>query len=339
MDILRCRRQRLIFLIQFHTLDDCFQGTCYYNTQARSDKLQTTSINHCSDITNPVCFRQTHINNHFFKSDAIDNEDPLSVICGYDRITNGLHEFLLNDNAKRARFYRWAKKVMKQWNIKEENCSLALLLSKVRETVLILSSDPAHNISDAFNKKFTKKSTKVNGYDNLFAMEFDLSGGISELPKGETADLGLSDFFFGLANCNYGLYGRSMFQEMLPSFSVDTAPIGRTLRLLSFSSAIEKGLDKILRLKNQVEPMLTQISSVFDTHSIIVNQVLFPTPSENINSCSCCASKMRLQQKYIEQIDDLYDDFNVVKLPFIYDEVRGIQNINSFSQHLMKNAI
>ncbi|XP_075518578.1 ATPase GET3A-like [Primulina tabacum] len=144
---------------------------------------------------------------------------------------------------------------------------LATLFARVRSSVLIISTDPAHNLSDAFQQKFTKTPTLVNGYSNLYAMEVDPNVEHDESLGSDMTDGFLSD----LANSIPGIDEAMSFAEMLKlvqtmDYSVivfDTAPTGHTLRLLQFPSTLEKGLAKMMSLKNKFGGLLSQMTRLF----------------------------------------------------------------------------
>lgn len=75
----------------------------------------------------------------------------------------------------------------------------------------------------------------------------------------------------------------------------------------------------------ETERMIQELSSYqIDTHCIVVNQLIFPKKD---NPCEQCNARRMMQKKYLEQIEELYDEFNVVKMPLLVEEVRGKERL------------
>ena len=167
--------------------------------------------------------------------------------------------------------------------------SLAVEMSKHRENVLLISTDPAHNLSDAFDQKFNGQPSQIKGFENLFAMEIDPSsnegGGLGGLMGGMGGDGGSGGAMEGMTEemkeqskgfmseimgSIPGIDEATSFGQILKSldsynFDViifDTAPTGHTLRLLNFPVILEKGIVKLIELKEKFGGMLTSMGGM-----------------------------------------------------------------------------
>ncbi|MBD3191605.1 MAG: AAA family ATPase [Candidatus Heimdallarchaeota archaeon] len=146
---------------------------------------------------------------------------------------------------------------------------------------LLISSDPAHSISDSFEQKIGDKPTSIQGINNLDGLEIDLKREMKEIePLLKQAlnepfeKLGVTGFDFYSGDLMFpGLDEALAFNKLItyvenPEYDFvifDTAPTGHTLRFLSLPELLDSWLLKLLKFRSTIQKIASLFSGKKDT--------------------------------------------------------------------------
>jgi len=139
-------------------------------------------------------------------------------------------------------------------------CSLSIAIACEGKKVLLISTDPASNLQDIFGQTLSNRPTKIEGIDNLFALNLDPEQAAQHYKeqmvgpyRGKLPDVVIQNMEEQLSGaCTVEIAAFNEFATLLTNSSVienfdtivfDTAPTGHTLRLLQLPSAWSTFLD------------------------------------------------------------------------------------------------
>ncbi|KAJ4822300.1 hypothetical protein Tsubulata_006412 [Turnera subulata] len=148
--------------------------------------------------------------------------------------------------------------------------SLAVKFASHGHPTLVVSTDPAHSLSDSFDQDLTGGAlVPVEGLDSrLFAVEINPDKAKDEFLSAsqKTGKSGVKDIMGGLGlgmladqvmqfveSLEYGMFTRIVF---------DTAPTGHTLRLLSLPDFLDASIGKMMKLKKKLAMATSALKSV-----------------------------------------------------------------------------
>lgn len=146
--------------------------------------------------------------------------------------------------------------------------------------MLLISTDPAHNVSDAFLQQFSGEPEKVKGLPNLWACEVDPAVSLEQdiaaikesAGEGHTSkemDRFISDFrewVMSVPGIDEAMALSSVLEHMengrFDLLIFDTAPTGHTIRLLQLPTVLKLGLEKLQSWKSRLGTLLASVSSL-----------------------------------------------------------------------------
>ncbi|CAN1238100.1 ATPase GET3B [Linum grandiflorum] len=209
---------------------------------------------------------------------------PVEDVAGFDDMVSGT----------RRKYYMLGGK----GGVGKTSCAAALAVKFANSghPTLVVSTDPAHSLSDSFAQDLTGGTlVQVEGPDSpLFALELNPEKAREEFRTASQSNggTGVKDFMEGMGlgmlveqvgrlcfilhsiktrvciECSASFWQVIQFLES-PEYSMftrivfDTAPTGHTLRLLSLPDFLDASIGKILKLKQKISSATSAIKSVF----------------------------------------------------------------------------
>ncbi|MBV0900818.1 ArsA family ATPase [Haloarcula salina] len=175
-------------------------------------------------------------------------------------------------------------------------CAAATALASARDgtATLVVSTDPAHSLSDTLDADIPATPTRIREEIPLFAAEIDPEAAVGDGPLGVDGDAfgGMGDLLGGDGmmggggaeagdpiSGEDGLLGGSMpgadeaaamrllldyvDDDRFDRVVIDTAPTGHTLRLLELPETMDSMVGKILQLRERFSGMMGNLTGMF----------------------------------------------------------------------------
>ena len=158
------------------------------------------------------------------------------------------------------------------------SAATALWFSRQGKKTLIISTDPAHSLSDSYERNIGYNPTPIA--ENLEALEIDPDMAMKEyqakmkeqqaLNPGMGMDMGMMQDQMDMASMSPGIDEAAAFDKFLQYMTTDeydiiifdTAPTGHTLRLLSFPEMMDSWVGKMIKVRRQVGSMAKAFKNI-----------------------------------------------------------------------------
>ncbi|GAB6879562.1 TRC40/GET3/ArsA family transport-energizing ATPase [Halorubrum gandharaense] len=150
------------------------------------------------------------------------------------------------------------------------SCAYARKCADAGVRTLVVSTDPAHSVSDVFDQSFSDDPEPVEGIEGLSAMEIDpeeeVQAHLQEIREGlseqvSSAMVSEINRQLEMAHGTPGAYESALFDafvevmreegERYDRIVFDTAPTGSTLRLLGLPEFLEGWIDRLMYKRRQ----------------------------------------------------------------------------------------